>query len=923
MLVVVSNLLPHRKPLGASLLALVFFATAPQLLAKPAHKQALGDYFGPFLSQQLNNCQTCHLPDPPNQPADVSDKPHNPFGARLRAVRRTLRQAGRKTDIETRLQSIADEDSDGDRVSNLVEILTGHAPGDPTDKPSAAEIKEFAQKLAAFRRFKSSYPWRPFEVVRRPAVPQVKRGDWVRNPIDAFIAQEHEARGLQPRPQADKAILLRRLYLDLIGLPPTPQELHAFLEDTAADAYERVVDRLLASPQYGERWGRHWMDIWRYSDWAGWGNQVRDSQPHIWHWRDWIIESLNKDKSYDRMIVEMLAADELAPNDPDTLRATGYLVRNFKLLSREQWMQDTVNHTAQAFLGVTLGCARCHDHMYDPITQKEYYQVRAIFEPHNVRTDRLPGVADITQDGLPRVYDADPQAKTFLFLRGDERRPAKDPLPPDVPQALGGKPFHAEPVALPWSSYAPDKQPEVIQGLLDSSAAAVATARRGIEPTRLPAVRAAASALAARSLLTWASGQPALETAALAQLDLALAEAKDQALRAVLRVEKLEDKGKQKGDEWQQAAQQTVRAQRKAALLEARRKLATTQQNLRQAGGRIGAKQIAARKALTDAEQALLKAESDAQQPAGTAYTKRPLKMYPTTSTGRRLAFARWIADRDNPLTARVAVNHIWLRHFGQALVPTVFDFGRNGKPPSHPALLDWLAAEFMDQGWSMKALHRLVVTSSTYRQASTPDPANLAVDSDNCYLWRISPRRLEAEVVRDCVFYVAGRLDKTMGGPDIDYNEGLTKPRRSLYFRHAQEKQMEFLKLFDCAAVTECYQRKESVLPQQALALANSELTIKHARLLAHDLAARVGSDPADFTRSAFEQVLSRPPTAQELQTCVEFLSQQEQRYRLRTAPVAGTVTEGKLPASDPVLRARENLAHVLLNHHDFVTIR
>jgi hypothetical protein len=492
-----------------------------------------------------------------------------------------------------------------------------------------------------------------------------------------------------------------------------------------------------------------------------------------------------------------------------------------------------------------------------------------------------------------------------------------------VPQALGGKPFHAEPVAVPWSSYAPDKQPEVIQGLLDASAAAVATARRGIAPTRLPAVRAVASALAARSLLTWASGQPALETAALTQLDLAVAEAKDEALRAVLRVEKLEDKGQQKGEEWQQAAQQTVLTQRKAVLLEARRKLATAQQNLRQAGGRIGAKQTAARKALTDAEQAFHKAERDAQQPAGTAYTKRPMKMYPASSTGRRLAFARWIADRDNPLTARVAVNHIWLRHFGQALVPTVFDFGRNGKPPSHPALLDWLAAEFMDQGWSMKTLHRLVVTSSTYRQASTPDPANLAVDSDNRYLWRLSPRRLEAEVVRDCVFYVAGRLDKTMGGADIDYNEGLTKPRRSLYFRHAQEKQMEFLKLFDCAAVTECYQRKESVLPQQALALANSELTIKHARLLARDLATRVSSDPASFIRSAFEQVLSRSPTAQELQTCVEFLSQQEKRYRLGTAPVAGTVTEGKLPAADPVLRARENLVHVLLNHHDFVTIR
>src|SRR5205807_7883189 len=178
------------------------------------------------------------------------------------------------------------------------------------------------------------------------------------------IAVEHEELGLKPRSEAPKAVLLRRVYLDLIGLPPTPDELHAFLNDKSPDAYEKVVDRLLASPSYGERWGRHWMDIWRYSDWAGYGPQVRDSQPHIWRWRDWIVESLNEDKGYDRMIVEMLAGDEIAPDDPKILRATGFLVRNYKLLSREKWMTDAVEHTSMGFLGVTMGCAGCHDHMY-------------------------------------------------------------------------------------------------------------------------------------------------------------------------------------------------------------------------------------------------------------------------------------------------------------------------------------------------------------------------------------------------------------------------------------------------------------------------------------------------------------------------------------------------------------------------------
>jgi hypothetical protein len=268
--------------------------------------------------------------------------------------------------------------------------------------------------------------------------------------------------------------------------------------------------------------------------------------------------------------------------------------------------------------------------------------------------------------------------------------------------------------------------------------------------------------------------------------------------------------------------------------------------------------------------------------------------VYPQTSTGRRLALAKWIADTDNPLTARVAVNHIWLRHFGQALVPSVFDFGRNGRAPTHPALLDWLAAEFMERGWSMKAVHRLIVTSSTYRMASTPDSANQAVDRDNVYLWRVAPRRLEAEAVRDAIFYVAGKLDLTMGGPDIDYPLGLTVPRRSLYFRHAAEKQMEFLQIFDCAAVTESYERRHSIIPQQALALANSDLTRQHARLLASSLSAK-HADPAAFTVAAFEAMLSRAPTPAELTECVGFLKD----------------------------RPRESLVHVLFNHHEFVTIR
>src|SRR5262249_43292635 len=248
-------------------------------------------------------------------------------------------------------------------------------------------------------------------------------------------AAEQARRGLKPNPLADKATLLRRVTLDLVGLPPSREELHAFLADEAPDAYDKVVDRLLASPQYGERWGRPWMDVWRYSGPFGLGEEYRYSQRHVWRWRDWIIESLNADKGYDRMIVEMLAGDELAPGDPNTLRATGYLARNWYKFNRNIWIQDTVEYTAAGFLGTTLRCARCHDHKYDPISQADYYRFRAVFEPHDVRIDPVPAQPDINKDGVARVFDKTPDTPTYLFVRGDERNPDKSrTLTPGVPR---------------------------------------------------------------------------------------------------------------------------------------------------------------------------------------------------------------------------------------------------------------------------------------------------------------------------------------------------------------------------------------------------------------------------------------------------------------------------------------------------------
>jgi hypothetical protein len=925
---------------ATAILALLFLGSSPAW-ARPVHKQALADYFGPFLAKKLNDCRTCHLPVAKGKKGDtLEERPHNAFGERLDDVKYELRKAGKKFDIPARLEAVADEDSDGDGVSNLLELLSGHFPGDPKDKPTAAEVAAARKKLAAFRSYRRAAAWDAFAPLRRPAVPKVKNAGWVRNPLDAFLAAEHERRGLKPRPPAARHVLLRRMYLDLTGLPPTRAELRAFLADRSPDAYEKVVDRLLASPRYGERWGRHWMDVWRYSDWAGFGAEVRDSQKHIWHWRDWIIESLNHDKGYDRMIREMLAGDELAPTDPDTLRATGFLARNWFRFNRQVWLENTVEHTAKAFLGVTLNCARCHDHFFDPIRQKEFYAFRAFFEPYNVRTDRVPGQLNIERDGIPRVYDANLSAPTCLFVRGQENNPDKSKsLVPAVPAALGGDKLTIRPVKLPALAYAPDKRAFVIRDLRAASAQSVTLAKTNWD--------------AARRLAEAQKQNPAVqEQARLAESAWRMAAAKHAALIAVLAAEQLEDDGtvKKNPAAWKQAATAAASAQRTHALLEAKHnhllrqqavaraqlaadQAAKTAAQRKDANTQVAAKRTTAvlaevKSQLALAAKGLAQTEQSARLPPTTAYVRRAIPTYPAVSSGRRLALANWIASKKNPLTARVAVNHLWLRHFGKPLVPTVFDFGRNGRKPSHPALLDWLASEFLRQNWSMKQMHRLLVTSSAYRMDSTGDKANAAIDPDNRLVWRMNSRRLEAELVRDSVLSVAGRLDGKMGGPDIDHRLGLVSRRRSVYFQSAAEKQMEFLSVFDAANVTECYMRSESIVPQQALALANSSLVLANARLLAGKLSREVGPKPASaaaFIRAGFESILGRFPTKEEQAVCAQFLRRQAALLadkKKLTAFNAGPAC-GVPAAVDPHLRARENLVHVLLNHNEFVTIR
>ena len=811
-----------------------------------------------------------------------------------------------------------------------------------------------------------------FQPIVRPAVPVVQNSQWVRNSIDAFVSAEHQKHGLSPLPPAEKHALLRRVTIDLTGLPPTRAQIHAFVADTSPDAYEKVVDGLLGSPAYGERWGRHWMDIWRYSDWYGRRAvpDVMSSYPMIWRWRDWIVRSLNEDQGYDRMIVEMLAADEVAPADEQNLPATGFVVRNWYKWNYNAWMRDMVEHTGKAFLGMTFNCNHCHDHKYDPISKDDYFRMRAFFEPLEMRHDRVAGEADPgafqkyvygvaygpIATGRIRVFDEKLDAPTFVYNAGDERNKAvgRAPIAPGVPAALGGEPLEIKPIDLPVAAWYPGSQPFVRNEEVAKAQAAIKAAE--VLFVDLRTKREAAEAQfaefqldAARAVLasdepihSTAPGPQLAATANLrnAQLSFGIGELKLRAAWAKLRsLEARIAADKARFDEPAPAvsapelSRVASRAEREANLAGAEFELATQEGLL--FGERRAAVATDAVKAAIAAAEARVGAASAA---VSTARANMAINseqyspigpVYPKQSTGRRAALAKWLASPKNPLTARVAANHIWLRHFGSAIVSSTFDFGRNGKAPTHPELLDYLASELIDHNWSTKHLHRLIVTSNAYQMASAvpargdyataaaAEAANRQADADNVYLWRFNTKRMEAEVVRDSMLFVAGELDLKIGGPDIPIAEGEKSQRRSMYFTIHGEEKMKMLEIFDAAEVTDCYRRTETVIPQQALALANSSISHRAGRVLAGKLWDEVTKTAVDsgarniaFVAIGFEQVLSRPPSADEQATCVRFLSEQAEILRAAAA-------------KDAESGARDDLIQALLNHNDFVTVR
>ena len=922
-----------------------------------------------------------------------------------------------------------------------------------------------------------------FQIPIRPPLPESSDPDRSRNPIDAFLQAAYDRHGLTPAPEATPAQRLRRVSLDLVGLPPSAEQVREFLKNPSPEAYVSYVDDLLDSPLYGERWARHWMDVWRYSDWYGrrQQNDVRNSAPQIWRWRDWIVQSLNRDKSYAQMIREMLAADEISPHDDSEWPATGYLIRNYYSLNPNEWMRHCVEYTGKAFLGLTFNCAHCHDHKYDPIAHDDYFRMRAFFEPMGIRQDRVLGEPEpppfqpyvysgsrkVVRLGMVRIYDETPEAPTWFYTDGDERNKVKDrgSIAPGVPAFLNVPLAEIEPVDLPMSAWYPGSRPHIQQAILEERQNALTLARQKLQqvlespvdtaPLEAKVQRAQqafdealADAVAAgesgalagdQSLLLEASTgrrlvqntlpklntvpsgttisfrlrilrdghvnfqlardttkhltalyvgfvdgtirsyqpggfqefevgsynhrlgqddltvrlviQPVADTALLSvrvtETDTVLAEdvsialngwdpsknphqpmtfdcrsgtealiddvtvtAGEQqffwdfeaptfsdgediggiagwmvnassvpparsvvsmiagcesartsyealqesttALQALTVTQDAAERGVQAAELRLLAAEKTIAADNAARegaasarineLAQAARRMQLSAdeadarwrildtQHKRNLAAALPDEDDSKSKQLADLDKQLMTARSDLAEavglqenkaaPPSTEYTRFSPTTSPT-STGRRSALANWITDKRNPLTPRVAVNHLWMRHFHAPLVESVYDFGRNGKLPTHPRLLDWLAVEFMENGWSMKHIHRLIVTSKAYRMSSSSKGlgANREVDKDNRYLWRMNRGRMESEVVRDSLLFIAGKLDTAQGGPPLLNTLAMTTYRRSLYYEVFPEDggHSKLSEIFDAPDPTRCFRSGTSTFRPSA----------------------------------------------------------------------------------------------------------
>jgi hypothetical protein len=723
-----------------------------------------------------------------------------------------------------------------------------------------------------------------FQLPVRAPVPVVANARASQNPIDAFVMKVLDEKGIKQASQADRITLLRRACLDLIGLPPTPAEAAEFLNDKSPDAWEKLIDRLLASPHYGERWARHWLDAARYADSQGFEHNF--DRPNAWRYRDYVIRAFNEDKSYTDFIREQIAGDELPHVTNDSLIATGFLSMYAKVGYREkdnpefryEYLDDNIATIGRSILGLTVQCARCHDHKFDPIRQADYYRLQASLFGF-VETDHPLVSKEAAAEWQRKTDDVNARINQLRAQVRELDKPYRDRLLPakyaKFPQNI------QDAIAIPE-----EKRTRGQFLLANQVIQSVTVSDNEIDRIITPADRAAKQKLQA-AMRQIEKERPAPIPMAMGITDGDYRFTPDGP-----------------GDE--------------PALGKGKKREAIEGSYLHTGTGQYQA----------PPSYFLIRGDVNSFGPETKpgfvkviTYGNPPTELPPPGphTSGRRLALAEWLVSRDNPMTARVEVNRIWSHHFGRGIVATLDNFGKMGEAPTNPELLDWLAVEFMDKGWSVKQLQRLIMTSETYKMASEfPESpalaANIVKDPDDKLLWRYRVQRLDAEIIRDSILAVSGGLNLQMGGPPVfpmipdeivksmyygiwkQKEDGPSVWRRSVYIYRNRGLPFPLLDVFDLPNQNlACGARNVTTVPTQALTLMNDDFVLKQAELFANRLEEAAPGDRSKQIDLAYQIALARIPRADEKQLAADFLKD----------------------------RAMADFANVMLNLNEFLYVR
>ncbi|MFO0816984.1 MAG: PSD1 and planctomycete cytochrome C domain-containing protein [Pirellulales bacterium] len=799
--------------------------------------------------------------------------------------------------------------------SLLIDLVSqGQMPPDKDDKLSPKQLLLLRRWIKAgtpadektvplpphSRITESDRDYWAFQPPRKIAEPQARSVQRVRTPIDRFLLAKLEEKGLTFSSDADRGILIRRAYLDLTGLPPEPAVVKAFLEDTRPNAYEVLIDELLKSPHYGERWGRHWLDAAGYVD-GKLDNDLGSIYPNngIWRYRDYVIQAFNDDMPYNQLLTEQLAGDELVDwRQADTfntktkslLTATGFL-RNvddhtdfpqYGIEKRYEVVNETLDMFSTAVLGLTMECCRCHNHKYDPLPQRDYYRLMACFEPalnpHAWKPPKARHLADVSPKEQTAIDQRNAEIDRQVAELAESEKKTRSQIKQRVfEMRLATIPEAIRPEVKQAFELAPDKRNETQKTL-------VATHEKTLKVTD-------------------------------ADVDAALTEAEKAAIK-------------------QNSDQRTALSSQKKSygVIQALWDVGDPPVSHVHRRGNVKAHGVLVQPGFPEVLQ------PHATPATASTATQAAAPGVQGTTSGRRLALARWLTQPDHPLTARVFVNRVWHHHFGRGIVETLGNFGRSGSMPSHPELLDWLAVDFIEHGWSTKHLHRQILLSTAYRQtsrrpalpdqASDSDAATMSaerIDPENRLLWRMNLRRLEAEIVRDAVLAVSGSLDRTAGGPPVEITnpaDGLSeaKPaptatspnRRSIYLFARRVYPLKFLEIFDAPIMpVNCTQRTNSATVLQSLAVLNSEFLFSQSERLATRLSETAGPTIDDQVKLSFQMVFARTPTAVELAKSLEFLDEQQRSY----------MSSGN-PADKARATALADLCHMLLSSNEFLYV-